>query len=365
MMQKEKSTGRRRLRLLSLALAVDVALAVVNIPAVASGLKSLETASLEINDATAVDESVNAVEFLGGKDELMKYLAMNIRYPQSAQAENRQGRSVVGFTVAADGSLSDIRILESAGTDLDNEALRVVRMMPNRTLSVISEKVVASEFALPIRFRLKDTEDDGVKKVLSVPGENVNWLDEVLVVAYGTMKKSASMPLEKAAETRHKTVPVEADSSSFTSSETKSVKFYPMVAVSPGTSPKAPLYVDGVLTDKEKIKGLTQLDIESVNVYRPSVLYPEGRVDIELKSPHPYIDLRGTKHRLIVGPTGEKDCEHSAYQAVRVDGKLLKDSRSIDVDDIESFNEVASCEEYPNGLLDIKLKKSASQTNKQ
>ncbi|MDE5998257.1 MAG: M56 family metallopeptidase, partial [Muribaculaceae bacterium] len=149
MMQKEKSNGRRRLRLLSFALAVDVALAVVNIPAVASGLKTLESATYKLTETqkymsdnvldtsesmqihkveednstteapaeltvnaykaerknksaeevkeeekSLVDPEITA-EFPGGIEKLMTYLSHNIRYPFSAFSENRTGKSLV------------------------------------------------------------------------------------------------------------------------------------------------------------------------------------------------------------------------------------------------------------------------------
>ncbi|MDE6521330.1 MAG: M56 family metallopeptidase [Muribaculaceae bacterium] len=294
MMQKEKSSGRRRLRLLSLALAVVVALAVVNIPAIASGLKTLESAKFKLTEtqkdmsenvlyasesmpiheviedniaAEAPTElSVNAykderknksaeevkeeekslldpeiaAEFPGGIEKLMTYLSHNIRYPFSAFSDNRTGKTLVGFVIQSDGSISDVKILESSWPDLDEEAMRVVKAMPKWTPAMTDGKPVASQFSLPINFRLQDSSN-----------------------------AKAATPKEEA----------------------------------------------------------------------------------------PFIQLsKNGGAKLMVGPR-DKDCEAADIQAIRVDGKLLTGDMTIDLSDIETSETFPPSEEFPGGLWDIKLKK--------
>ena len=201
MMQKEESRGRRRLRLLSLALAVDLALAVVNIPAVASGLNNLEDSSLiQENEEVAVEnkeknmgngsEAIQPAEFPGGTEKLMKYLASNVRYPESAQKENQSGRSVVGYTVQKDGKISNIKVLKSSWPELDKEAIRVVANMPDWTPAKRNGVPTESELALPVNFRLPSASDpkDEESQGEFVPFSD-NVIDEVVVVSYGAIKK--------------------------------------------------------------------------------------------------------------------------------------------------------------------------------
>ena len=201
MMQKENSSRRHSLRLLSLALAVVVALAVINIPAVASGLSSLEDASLiqENEDVAVANEEKNEVddnkaiqpaEFPGGVKKLMEYLANNVRYPESAQRENQTGRSVVGYTIKKDGKISNIKILKSSWPDLDEEAIRLVSNMPDWTPAKSNGISIQSEFALPVVFRLPSASDSNDK---DSQGEfehfSENVLDDLVVVGYGAVKK--------------------------------------------------------------------------------------------------------------------------------------------------------------------------------
>lgn len=216
MMQKEKSSGVSRTRVFALIIAPIVPLGIMNIPTVAADLKSLESTSLQIDnksemisdDSPIMEESmllnimeketpkddshadieddgykaandkderiieenqelnVDPVqdpeiqaEFPGGIEKLMSYLSMNIRYPETAQVEDRTGKSVVEFTVQADGAVSDISILESSWPDLDEEAMRVVKTMPKWKPATVGGNAVVSQLSIPITFRLQTKEE--------------------------------------------------------------------------------------------------------------------------------------------------------------------------------------------------------------
>lgn len=97
-------------------------------------------------------------EFPGGIQALMHWLSMNIRYPESAQQGNIQGRVIVKFVVNADGSISDPTVLKGVETSLDKEAVRVVRAMPKWIPAENQGQKVASYFNIPISFKLTPSE---------------------------------------------------------------------------------------------------------------------------------------------------------------------------------------------------------------
>ena len=199
MMQKENSSGRSRLRLVSFAFAAVAAVAVVNIPAVASGLSSLEEASLiqgnvrvaaanEGKNVVVDNEPIRPAEFPGGVKKLMEYLTYNVRYPESAQKENLSGRSVVGFVIEKDGKIGNIKILKSSWPDLDEEAIRLVTNMPDWTPAMSNGISTQSEFELPVDFRLpsaSDSNDKDSQDEFETFSENV--LDDLVVVGHGTI----------------------------------------------------------------------------------------------------------------------------------------------------------------------------------
>ena len=108
-----------------------------------------------------VDEEIYQVveqipEFKGGMQALMKYLTSNINYPQEAKDKNIQGRSLIGFVVEKDGSITDVEVARSSGNDLlDQESVRVVKSMPKWNPGKQKGKVVRTRFVLPVMFRLQ------------------------------------------------------------------------------------------------------------------------------------------------------------------------------------------------------------------
>lgn len=96
----------------------------------------------------------NMPEFPGGKDELLKFLAKNIVYPTAAQKDNIEGMVVVQFIVGKDGSILSPHIVLGVGGGINEEAMRVISMMPNWKPGLQRGQNVNVQFNLPIRFRL-------------------------------------------------------------------------------------------------------------------------------------------------------------------------------------------------------------------
>lgn len=108
-------------------------------------------------DENTIHSSVEQqAEYPGGMQALMKWLSANIRYPESAQKNNVQGRVVVKFIVEKDGSISNAQVIRSVDRDLDNEALRVVSMMPKWAPGKNGGIPVRSYFTIPVNFRLQE-----------------------------------------------------------------------------------------------------------------------------------------------------------------------------------------------------------------
>ncbi len=95
-------------------------------------------------------------EFPGGQAALMKWLSNNIRYPESAQQNDIQGRVIVKFVVEKDGSIGNATILKGVDRDLDREAIRVVKKMPKWQPGKNNGVAVRSYFNLPVTFRLQN-----------------------------------------------------------------------------------------------------------------------------------------------------------------------------------------------------------------
>ena len=94
-------------------------------------------------------------EFPGGINSLMKFVSDNIRYPKEAKEKDIQGKVFASFVVDTAGSVRQVKILRGI-PELNDEALRVVKMMPKWKPGRQSGKNVMVQYNLPIVFKLED-----------------------------------------------------------------------------------------------------------------------------------------------------------------------------------------------------------------
>lgn len=94
-------------------------------------------------------------EFPGGLSALTEFLRKNLRYPAEASQSGASGRVYVEFVVRADGSIDRAQVQKGIGFGCDEEALRVVRLMPKWKPGKQSGRAVPAKFTLPIVFALE------------------------------------------------------------------------------------------------------------------------------------------------------------------------------------------------------------------
>lgn len=94
-------------------------------------------------------------QFPGGDAELMKYIQKNLKYPPVAMENNIQGRVVVQFVVTRTGKVGEIKVVRGKDPDLDKEAVRVVRSLPDFIPGKMNGQAVNVWFTLPITFKLQ------------------------------------------------------------------------------------------------------------------------------------------------------------------------------------------------------------------
>lgn len=93
-------------------------------------------------------------EFPGGMEALARYLGDNVRYPKSALEVGAEGTVYVGFTVKANGNVTNVTVKRGVRADMDEESVRVVKGMPAWKPGTSKGKAVDAQMTLPISFRL-------------------------------------------------------------------------------------------------------------------------------------------------------------------------------------------------------------------
>ena len=119
------------------------------------------TASVMAPEPSAQDnkvyQSVEVMpEYPGGVMEMMKFLQMNIKYPPMAAMNKIEGRVILQFIVDKTGKVGDVKVVRSVNEELDAEAVRVVKSMPDFTPGRQDGKPVSVWYTLPISFKLQD-----------------------------------------------------------------------------------------------------------------------------------------------------------------------------------------------------------------
>ncbi len=103
--------------------------------------------------------------FPGGMQEMVTFLREHIVYPEEARKAGTQGTVFVTFVVKADGKISDVQIAQGVTPELDNEAKRVVEIMPDWEPGRLEcGKAVNVKFNLPVRFQL-DNDNETTEKI--------------------------------------------------------------------------------------------------------------------------------------------------------------------------------------------------------
>lgn len=94
-------------------------------------------------------------KFKEGDAAIFKYLLENLKYPKMAIENQIQGTVHLRFVVGKNGKIRDIEILRGINKLLDDEAVRVIKEMPDWSPGKQHGKPVSVYYTLPIRFTLK------------------------------------------------------------------------------------------------------------------------------------------------------------------------------------------------------------------
>lgn len=109
-----------------------------------------------INPATYIYDVVEQMpQFPGGQEKMLEFIAKNLKYPAIANESCVQGRTIVRFVVTRKGKLQNFVVIRSLDPAFDNEALRVLKMMPRWIPGKQNGVNVNVYYTLPISFKLE------------------------------------------------------------------------------------------------------------------------------------------------------------------------------------------------------------------
>lgn len=146
-------------------------------------------------------EEISKPEFIGGKTQLLRYIADSIQYPFVAKQLKTQGKVIVQFLVDKTGKISDAKVLKSLDYFLDKEALRVINSMPKWNPGAKCNEKLAIFVTMPVLFKLEIPAAEKVwerndKTIVLLNGErlpasfDLAWLNYSNIASYKVLQPS-------------------------------------------------------------------------------------------------------------------------------------------------------------------------------
>jgi len=123
------------------------------------GADACDPVASTVRQASKTHETVaeKMPRFKGGNAAIQEFLREEMIYPQRCIKEEKEGRTHIRCVITETGAVTKAAIDKSSGSAaLDNEALRLVRIMPQWEPGMQNGKPVAVEYIIPVKFVLKD-----------------------------------------------------------------------------------------------------------------------------------------------------------------------------------------------------------------
>ncbi len=121
--------------------------------------QTLVTSKVMHLDAPASPPSAYAdimPHYVGGEKAMLAFVQKRLTYSTEAIAHLKAGIIYVSFVVDAQGRILDPQVVRGVGYGLDEEVVRLVRLMPWWEPGQTHGQAVPVQCTLPVRFRVAD-----------------------------------------------------------------------------------------------------------------------------------------------------------------------------------------------------------------
>lgn len=96
-------------------------------------------------------------EFVPGKENntaIMEFIKKNVKYPELDRDAGIQGTVTLSFVVDGGGKVKDINVLKGVSKNIDAEAIRVIKAMPDWKPGKQNGRPAKVKFTVPVKFKL-------------------------------------------------------------------------------------------------------------------------------------------------------------------------------------------------------------------
>lgn len=86
---------------------------------------------------------------------ITRCVVQNFEYPEEAKSQEIEGKVYVSFVINSKGKVGSIEIDESVHPLLDEEAIRLIELVPKMQAATLNNRKVSVKYTLPVVFDLK------------------------------------------------------------------------------------------------------------------------------------------------------------------------------------------------------------------
>jgi protein TonB len=123
----------------------------------------------------------------GGLQDFRAWVMTQVRFPQEMLDKGVYGRVMAAFVVDAEGSVSNVDIVQTPDKAFSDEVIRVLKKSPKWKAGKSGGKPVSVKYAVPIDFAIHDG-DKLNKTKEKAPEASSTTAEEVVVTGFATQK---------------------------------------------------------------------------------------------------------------------------------------------------------------------------------
>ena len=102
--------------------------------------------------------------FPGGNEALMRFISEHVVYPEEAYKNHIEGKVVVQFIIEETGKVGEVRVARSVNEDLDREAVRVMKLLPEFSPGRNAKgEPIKVWYTMPVTFKLQGEDTEGTE----------------------------------------------------------------------------------------------------------------------------------------------------------------------------------------------------------
>ncbi|MFI5134925.1 MAG: energy transducer TonB [Chitinophagales bacterium] len=98
--------------------------------------------------------NITSPSYPGGDDSLHAFVQKNLIYPKAAKKNKTEGQVVLSFVIDSVGKTRDAKVYKSIGAGCDEEAIRILNLIPHWNPGTKNGKAATMPYYLEVQFTL-------------------------------------------------------------------------------------------------------------------------------------------------------------------------------------------------------------------